>query len=114
MLPSIAQGDSNKLWIIPSEIGKAMEGLGSAVGQIAGIPQKAEGNWQAPEISDAAAAPEVEGGVQDKAVAEADNAVQEAIAAAQNAAVSGRTAPAPAPSTSPEHSLPEAEPPLER
>jgi hypothetical protein len=114
MLPSIAQGDSNKLWIIPSEIGKAMEGLGSAVGQIAGIPQKAEGNWQAPEISDAAATPEVEGGVQDKAVAEADNAVQEAIAAAQSAAVSGRTAPAAAPSTSPEHTLPEAEPPLER
>src|SRR3954469_9932036 len=77
MLPSIAQGDANKLWIVPSEIGDALKGLGSAVGQVAGIPQKAEGNWQAPEISDAAAAPEVEGGVQDKAVAEADNAVQE-------------------------------------
>jgi regulator of protease activity HflC (stomatin/prohibitin superfamily) len=28
MLPQIAQGDSNKLWIVPSEIGKALEGLG--------------------------------------------------------------------------------------
>ena len=28
MLPQIAQGDSNKIWIIPSELGKALEGLG--------------------------------------------------------------------------------------
>jgi regulator of protease activity HflC (stomatin/prohibitin superfamily) len=28
MLPQIAQGDSNKLWIVPSEIGKALEGIG--------------------------------------------------------------------------------------
>ena len=32
MLPQIAQGDANKLWIIPSEMGKALEGLGSIVG----------------------------------------------------------------------------------
>ena len=51
MLPSIAQGDANKLWIVPSEIGDALKGLGSAVGQVAGIPQKAEGTWQAPELS---------------------------------------------------------------
>jgi regulator of protease activity HflC (stomatin/prohibitin superfamily) len=29
MLPEIAQGNSNKLWIVPSEMGKALEGLGS-------------------------------------------------------------------------------------
>src|SRR5215469_8254750 len=28
MLPEIAQGGANKLWIIPSELGKALEGLG--------------------------------------------------------------------------------------
>jgi len=28
MLPEIAQGDANKVWIVPSEIGKALEGLG--------------------------------------------------------------------------------------
>jgi regulator of protease activity HflC (stomatin/prohibitin superfamily) len=28
MLPQIAQGDSNKIWIVPSELGKALEGLG--------------------------------------------------------------------------------------
>jgi regulator of protease activity HflC (stomatin/prohibitin superfamily) len=27
-LPKIAQGDSNKVWIVPSEMGKALEGLG--------------------------------------------------------------------------------------
>ncbi len=102
MLPSIAQGDSNKLWIIPSEIGKAMEGLGSAVGQIAGIPQKAEGPFPEPhEVEQAAPAQELTS-TPDAAVAEADNAVQEAIEAAQKAAVSSRSQqPTPAPSTSP-------------
>jgi len=28
MLPQLAQGDANKLWIVPSEIGKALEGIG--------------------------------------------------------------------------------------
>jgi regulator of protease activity HflC (stomatin/prohibitin superfamily) len=41
MLPKIAEGDANKIWIVPSEIGKALEGLGSAVGAIPGIPQEA-------------------------------------------------------------------------
>lgn len=31
MLPKIADGQSNKLWIIPSEVGKALEGLGSVL-----------------------------------------------------------------------------------
>jgi regulator of protease activity HflC (stomatin/prohibitin superfamily) len=29
MLPEIAQGGANKLWIVPSELGRALEGLGS-------------------------------------------------------------------------------------
>jgi regulator of protease activity HflC (stomatin/prohibitin superfamily) len=32
MLPQIAQGDANKLWIVPSEIGKALEGIGGFFG----------------------------------------------------------------------------------
>ena len=28
MLPKIAQGDSNKLWIVPSELGEALKGIG--------------------------------------------------------------------------------------
>jgi regulator of protease activity HflC (stomatin/prohibitin superfamily) len=32
MLPQIAKGDANKLWIVPSEMGKALEGLGGILG----------------------------------------------------------------------------------
>jgi regulator of protease activity HflC (stomatin/prohibitin superfamily) len=32
MLPQIAQGDSNKVWIVPSEFGKALEGIGGLIG----------------------------------------------------------------------------------
>jgi len=120
MLPSIAQGDSNKLWIIPSEIGKAMEGLGSAVGQITGITQKAEGPFPEPDLGNGQVAEVGVGAgsaeVPDAAVAEADHAVQEAIAAAQNAAVgSGKPGVNPAVTASAEPTVPPApEPPLER
>src|SRR5690606_25589057 len=36
MLPKIAQGDANKLWIVPSEMGKALEGLGGVLGALGG------------------------------------------------------------------------------
>ncbi|ACU71233.1 band 7 protein [Catenulispora acidiphila DSM 44928] len=36
-LPKIAEGDSNKLWIIPSEFGKALENVGGALGRF-GMP----------------------------------------------------------------------------
>jgi regulator of protease activity HflC (stomatin/prohibitin superfamily) len=36
MLPQIAQGDANKLWIVPSEIGKALEGIGGLVSSLGG------------------------------------------------------------------------------
>ena len=39
MMPKIAEGDANKVWIVPSEIGKALEGLGSTMTDLAGIPQ---------------------------------------------------------------------------
>src|SRR5487761_1166169 len=32
MLPQIAQGDANKLWIVPSELGRALEGIGGLIG----------------------------------------------------------------------------------
>src|SRR6187200_3468991 len=43
MMPKIAEGDANKVWILPSEIGRALEGLGSAIGSIPGIPEETEG-----------------------------------------------------------------------
>lgn len=32
MLPTLAQGDSNKVWIVPSELNDALKGLGSMAG----------------------------------------------------------------------------------
>jgi regulator of protease activity HflC (stomatin/prohibitin superfamily) len=45
MLPQIAQGTANKLWIVPSEMGKALEGLGSIVG---GLTNGGGSNGSAP------------------------------------------------------------------
>ena len=43
MLPKIAEGDANKVWIVPSEIGQALEGLGSTITRLSGIPDKDDG-----------------------------------------------------------------------
>src|SRR5436190_15383699 len=43
MMPKIAEGDANKVWVIPSEITKALEGLGSSIHEVAGIPQQVDG-----------------------------------------------------------------------
>jgi hypothetical protein len=43
-LPQIAQGDANKLWIIPSEFSKALEGLANLTG---GGGDGQSGNWLA-------------------------------------------------------------------
>jgi regulator of protease activity HflC (stomatin/prohibitin superfamily) len=49
MLPQIAQGTANKLWIVPSEMGKALEGLGSIVGGLTnGGSGPSESNGNAP------------------------------------------------------------------
>ena len=112
MLPSIAQGDANKLWIVPSEIGDALKGLGSAVGQVAGIAKQAEGNWEAPQL-DNGQVPEIDSAAP-AAVAEADNAVREAIAAAESAAVGSRSQAAPsAPTVPPPAPAPSQEPPAQ-
>jgi regulator of protease activity HflC (stomatin/prohibitin superfamily) len=41
MMPKIAEGSANKVWIVPSEIGRALEGLGSTMNELSGIPQDA-------------------------------------------------------------------------
>jgi hypothetical protein len=50
MLPAIARGDANKVWVVPSELNDALKGLGSVVGKAAGsaIPTAAEGEFRAP------------------------------------------------------------------
>jgi regulator of protease activity HflC (stomatin/prohibitin superfamily) len=78
MLPKIAEGDANKLWIVPSEIGRALEGLGSTLSDLKGIPADSGGPVTRVETGPsepAIAAP-------DRAVSEADAAVKQAIAEA--------------------------------
>src|SRR6478735_3221072 len=50
MLPEIARGDSNKLWIVPSELGEALKGIGGVLGRLQPEPD-------GPAPSDGAAAP---------------------------------------------------------
>ncbi len=98
MLPSIARGDANKVWIVPSELNKALEGLGSAVGQAtSAIPSAPKGQFRAPDKVDVQS--EIEQQNAENAAA-ADKIVQAAIAAAadlEKSSVLGRgTSPAPA------------------
>jgi regulator of protease activity HflC (stomatin/prohibitin superfamily) len=80
MLPAIARGDANKVWIVPSELNKALEGLGSAVGQAtSGIPTAAKGTFTAPEKIDVQS--EISAQKHTEAV-ETEKVVQAAIAAA--------------------------------
>ena len=38
VLPQIARGDSNKMWIIPSELTDALKGMGGMLGRVTGAP----------------------------------------------------------------------------
>ncbi|MGI3786768.1 MAG: SPFH domain-containing protein, partial [Janthinobacterium lividum] len=87
MLPQLAKGDANKMWIVPSELNDALKGLGGLVGQAmgggsaspGGIPA-ASGSFSAPPKIDVQA--EIE--QQSRADEEASRkTVAEAIAAAQ-------------------------------
>jgi len=80
MLPSLAKGDANKVWIVPSELNKALEGLGSAVGQAtSAIAPSLKGQFQAPAKIDVQSEIRAQ---QHSEAAAADKIVQEAIAAA--------------------------------
>jgi hypothetical protein len=48
-LPELARGDANKLWIVPSEIGKALEGIGNFFGTAA----PGDNSKKEPELEDA-------------------------------------------------------------
>ena len=99
MLPTIARGDANKVWIVPSEIGKALEGLGGAVGSLTGAVQggPAEGptadrsKFSAPEPIDVQA--EITQQAEEEA-RESERVVQQAIAEAQQLERAGRPKPA--------------------
>jgi regulator of protease activity HflC (stomatin/prohibitin superfamily) len=87
MLPKIAEGDANKVWIVPSEIGRALEGLGSTLGSIQGIEADNSGSRKTNRVDYGPAIEQgANGELDDASVAAAQAAVEEAIASAQQAA----------------------------
>jgi len=98
MMPKIAEGEANKVWIVPSEIGKALEGLGSTMNSLQGIPQQTEGPVK--RIDMGPSEPEVPS-TSDSAQEETSAAVQAAIAEAASAANPGRSPRSPDPSIDP-------------
>lgn len=47
-LPKLADGESNKLWIIPSEVGEALRGIGNALGNVETEPESETNNPRLP------------------------------------------------------------------
>ncbi|CAA9353872.1 MAG: Protein QmcA (possibly involved in integral membrane quality control) [uncultured Nocardioidaceae bacterium] len=83
MLPKIAEGDANKVWVVPSEIGDALKGLGSTFGSSDGIPQSSGGPRTRVDLN----APVDSAG--DRSVSAAHDEVAAAIDAAKAAATPG-------------------------
>jgi len=90
MLPKIADGDANKVWVIPSEITKALEGLGSAVHEVAGIPQHTGGPRVRVDMGAQSAATDSA----DASLTSANEEVQKAIAAAEAESTTSRASAA--------------------
>jgi hypothetical protein len=89
MMPKIAEGDANKVWIVPSEIGKALEGLGSTMNSLKGIPDDVDGPVKRVDMG--ATVPDVPDAGADRSLSQAHDAVAEAIAAAGAAERPGRS-----------------------
>jgi regulator of protease activity HflC (stomatin/prohibitin superfamily) len=87
MMPKIAEGSANKLWIVPSEIGKAMEGLGSTMNEMRGIPKETDGPKKRVDMGNMAPATLAgSGALEDQERRRTSAAVEEAIAEAAKAA----------------------------
>ncbi|HEY3881094.1 MAG TPA: SPFH domain-containing protein [Trebonia sp.] len=63
MLPEIAQGGANKLWIVPSELGKALEGLGGLFGNLDNTGADAMNSRPDHDLPDALPGPEGAGSI---------------------------------------------------
>ena len=89
MMPKIAEGDANKVWIVPSEIGKALEGLGSTMTDLAGIPKEVDGPRTRVDMGPSE--PQVQGSIeQSDELARTQASVEQAIAEARDAANPGK------------------------
>ena len=105
MMPKIAEGSANKVWVIPSEITKALEGLGSSIHEIAGIPQDATPRTRVDMGPTEPQLPKSSGEGSTKKV------VEEAIAAAESASRTPAAAAPPLPAVpAPLNQTPEVPP----
>ncbi|WP_289033211.1 SPFH domain-containing protein, partial [uncultured Arsenicicoccus sp.] len=115
VLPQLARGDANKLWVIPSELTEALKGIGSALGGNAGNDGK--GGWGSdpsdpytPEDSELSRAAFDDVQLQDPAEAlrEARSQAQATEREAEDHAQERRPSGMP---TAPTQAMPAAEPP---
>jgi regulator of protease activity HflC (stomatin/prohibitin superfamily) len=91
MMPKIAEGSANKVWVIPSEITKAMEGLGSSIHEIAGIPREATPRTR---VDMGPSEPQLPRSSDDSELSATSRAVEAAIREAESAArPTSQTAP---------------------
>jgi hypothetical protein len=90
MMPKIAQGDANKVWVVPSEFTKALEGLGSSMQEIAGIPKQTGGVRTRVDMG--STDPTTLPSNTDRELSKANKAVEDAIAEAERSANPGRNA----------------------
>jgi len=86
MMPRIAEGDANKVWIVPSEIGKALEGLGSTMNSLRGIPDEVEGPRTRVDMGPELGSPDEEAAA---SLRKAHDEVAAAIAAAEDSSRTG-------------------------
>ncbi len=85
MLPQLAQGSANKMWIVPAELGKALEGLGKMFNASDGGPATGEtGGERAARIRAASA----------DAISQAASTSSDAAASAERAAADAERAAA--------------------
>ena len=115
MMPKIAEGNANKLWIVPSEIGRALEGLGSTMNSLQGIPDDVPGPRKRVDMgAPAPDVPEIGAGLAadpEKALQDTHDQVAAAIAAAQESATTRPAGGAASPPVSEPPSGPSEEPP---
>ncbi len=85
-LPQIAQGSANKVWIVPAELTKALEGMGGALG---GLSQMV-GDLPAPEAADHASQVEREAAEAAQAAADAAQQIHDEVRVAEAQATGGK------------------------
>ncbi|HNQ06685.1 MAG TPA: SPFH domain-containing protein [Tetrasphaera sp.] len=121
VLPQLARGDSNKMWIIPSEVTDALRGIGNTLGGMTGVQPEEDEEWQpgdddlanpfaATTLEDPAKALEEARGQAGQVESEANQHGAPAPRVQPRVAESERALPAPPPIASPMPQFPYGEP----